>query len=74
MGLGGGNSQQQKDSMMEVIKQQLSKESLYNELLTSFDFSLRKHDSNSKHMDPIKKNINQTQSTMSLFSNNIPVN
>ena len=54
----------------DQFKVERSKESLYNELLNSFDFSMKKDE---KTADKIKQNANQTQSTMSLFSNNVPV-
>lgn len=36
-----GNNHLKNEGMMQVLKQQQSKESLYNELLSSFDFSQR---------------------------------
>lgn len=50
----------------KILNQVQSKESLYNELLSTFDYSVTKKDI---YIDISKKCVNQTQSTMSLFSN-----
>lgn len=59
------------------MKQEQSKESLFNELVSTFDYSDSK---NNRNMHQLKKNLNsnqanlnnQTNSTMSLFSFNNP--
>lgn len=55
------------NNMDKVLNQVQSKESLYNELLSTFDFSVTKKEKD-KIIDLSKKQVNQTQSTMSLFS------
>jgi hypothetical protein len=45
------------------IKQIPSKESLYNELLSTFDYSMGKRD---KHLDALKQNSTSSMSLLSL--------
>jgi hypothetical protein len=80
VGVGGGSKPQSKQKnvikvmlnqnyMMkeqQKMKQEKSKESLYNELLSTFDYSVSKKE---RVVDNSKKN-NLTNSTMSLFSLN----